>query len=87
MSKILIALEVPAINEKYDLFIPDFITIEECTTLLSKAISDMTQKQYVSSGKEVLLYHGYGTENCVILDKKYTVSDYGFKNGDLLYIF
>lgn len=85
MSKILIALEVPAIKEKYDLFIPNFLTIEECTILLAKAISDMTQKQYVSSGKEVLLY--CSTEGYIILNKKYTILDYGLKNGELLYIF
>lgn len=85
MGKILIALEVPAINEKYDLFVPDFLTIGECVSLISKAVSDMTQKQYVSSGKELLLQHS--AKGYIILDEKYTVSDYGFKNGDLLYIF
>lgn len=85
MSKILIALEVPAINEKYDVFVPDFMTIGELTILLAKAVSDMTQNQYVSSGKEVLLYRSI--EGYVILNKKYTVFDYGFKNGDVVYIF
>lgn len=85
MSKILIALEVPAIKEKYDVFIPDFLKIGECTTLLAKAVSDMTQKQYVASGKEVLVYHN--TEDYIILNKKYTILDYGLKNGERLYIF
>ncbi len=85
MGKILIALEVPAIEEKYDLFIPDFLTVEECTILLAKAITDMTQKQYVYSGKEVLLYHC--KEDCIILNKKYTIADYSLKNGESLYIF
>ena len=77
MGKILVALEVPAIDEVYDLFIPDFLTMGECTELLSRAVSDMTQGRYVPSGKEV---H-------TLLDQKYTAADYGFQNGDRLYIF
>ena len=85
MGKILIALEVPAIEEKYDLFIPEFLTIEECTILLAKAITDMTRKRYVCSGREVLLYRS--REGYIILNKKYTIADYGLKNGESLYIF
>lgn len=85
MGKILIALKVPAIEEKYDLFIPDFLTVGECIVLLAKAVTDMTQNRYVYSGKEVLLYHC--REGYIILNKKYTIADYGLKNGESLYIF
>ena len=85
MGKILVALEVPAIDEVYDLFIPDFLTMGECTELLSRAVSDMTQGRYVPSGKEVLLHSG--KEGHTLLDQKYTAADYGFQNGDRLYIF
>lgn len=85
MGKVLVALVVPAVGEKYDLFIPDFLTVGECTELLANAVMDMTNKQYVRSGKEVLLYRG--SAGCAILNKKYTIADYGLKNGELLYIF
>ncbi len=85
MSKVLITLKVPAIKEQYDLFVPDFLTIEECITLLTEALSDMTQKQFVSSGKEVLL--NYNNEEYKILEKEYRVSECGVQHGDTWYLF
>ena len=51
MSKILVGLAVPAIDEKYDILFPGFLVIGEITSLLANAVIDLTQRIYVCLGR------------------------------------
>lgn len=83
MEKLLITLKVPCVQQKYDVMIPDFLEIKEIVNLLSDAVSNLTQHMYVSSGKEVLCRD----DPAMILNKEYTLRDYGIEHGECLYLF
>ena len=77
MDKIIIHLEVPAIEQGYDMYIPTFITVEELTGLLVRAVKDVSGI-YNSSGSEVLCLKERG----LLLEPDKTASDYSVQNGD-----
>lgn len=83
MNKILINLFVPAINEYYDIFIPNFLSIREICLLLGKAIEELSNNQYVLSGEELLC----SVERRKILNPNQNFMDYGIQNGEHLLLF
>lgn len=79
----MITLKVPSVQQKYDVMIPDFLTVREITELLREAVMETTQHMYVPSGEEILC-----RENpAMILNCEYTLQDYSVEHGECLYLF
>lgn len=78
MDKIIIHLIIPAISQEYDLYIPTTISIKELTDLMVRAVKEITNNLYVSSGKEFLCLK----EKNILLIQEFTVESYGIQNGD-----
>ena len=82
MSRIIVCVTVPSIEESYDISIDSEMKINDLVGLLRKVIKDASDNRYVSSGKELLCSK---TSNCILYGEK-TVRYYGVKNGDQLVI-
>ena len=80
IMKILVNVKIPAINNEYDMLIPDFEKIGTIIGLLNDIAAEMSGNQYAASGEEVLCH----LENNVVLENDYTLKDYDVKNGDTL---
>lgn len=80
MDKILINLYIPCVGQKYDVYIPVFLTIREVILLLSTAAESLTDGKYHASGDELLCEKGRN----ILLDKNHKILDYDIKNGDEL---
>ena len=80
MDKVLIVLEVPAINEIYEVKIPGSITIQELTELLGRSVEELSNKFYKSSNKEVLCLK----EAKLLLNRNALVNQCNIRNGDHL---
>ena len=78
--KININLSIPAIGEKYDVLVPTFLTVGEIIPLLANAVEEMSNKNYISSNREILCSKD---TNQILLPKK-TFEDYQIKNGDCI---
>lgn len=78
MDKVLIHMQVPAIGQSFDVYIPTFLSIAEITKLLIKALHDFSERHYVSSGSEVLCH----VERNLLLEPDGTPEYYRIKNGD-----
>ncbi len=78
--KILVNVQIPAINNGYDMLIPDFEMVGDIISLLTDIAAEMSGNQYVSSGEEVLCHR----ENNIVLGRDRTLRDYDVKNGDTL---
>ncbi len=83
MDKVLVNVQVPATQEKYDIFIPKTLSIEEAIQLLVTSIEELSSGKYVKSDKEILFYY---EQDCIMKRAK-KVSDYDLKNGDTLLVF
>lgn len=81
--KILVDVAVPAISEHFDVQIPVFMTVGEITPLIAKAVEEMSNHMYISSGTEFLVH----AERNVLLLQDESLERYGIRNGDhLLFI-
>ncbi|MCD7819603.1 MAG: EsaB/YukD family protein [Lachnospiraceae bacterium] len=80
MDKILICLEVPSISQSYEIYVPDFLAVKELIPLLVKAVSELSENRYVSSGCEFLC----AKEPDFLLDEDAALSHYEIGNGDHL---
>ena len=78
MDKIIIHLIIPAIEKDFDVKIPVHMTIGDLTGLLVKAVEEVSEQHYVSSGEEVLCLR----EKRIILHQDLTVKQYGIQNGN-----
>lgn len=78
--KILVNVAVPAINENYDMFIPDCIGIRELIALIAQAVEEASSKKYVSSGNELLCHK----RKNMLLSGEVTPDAYDIENGDSL---
>ena len=83
MAKILVTVFCPAINEEYDVLIPDDIIIETVTKLIGMCLEDLSDNYYISSGHELLCIE----ERKLLLNYNHTLYDYGIQNGDRLLLF
>ena len=77
-----INLSVPAIEESYDVLIPSFMTVGELTPILAKAVEELSNNSYVSSGQEFLCHK----ELDLLLLQDKTLDDYRIRNGDHLFL-
>ena len=82
MEKVLIHLSVPAVQESFDLFIPQDIVIGQIITSMTEGISEMTHHRYTVSGKEMLILQ----DSSVPLCPDNTLNQYGIQDGDHLII-
>lgn len=78
---ILISLAIPAISKKYDMLIPDFLTVAKLTPLLVKAVEELSEQRYHPSGAE-LLCGEFGS-----LNPRFTLNQHDIRNGEQLWLF
>jgi len=76
-NKILIELEIPLIEKKYDLFIPINKKVGTIKKLLEDALLDLSDNAYIIKEDSNL----YSKENGTIYDVNKTVRDTDLKNG------
>ena len=76
-NKILIEVEIPLIEKKYDVFIPINKKVGTIKSLLEQALVELTDKAYIPS-EEV---NFYSKETGNIYDVNRTVRDTDLKNG------
>ncbi len=78
--KILVNVYVPAIGERYDILVPDFLRIRSVTSLIANAVENLSDHLYVPSGEECLC----SAEKNIMLRSTTTLETYGIRNGDHL---
>lgn len=78
MDKLIIHLIIPAITQEYDMYIPTSVSIRELTELIVRAVKEITNNFYVSSGSEILCLK----ERNLMLIQEETVKSYAVQNGD-----
>ena len=78
--KVLINVHVPAISEKYDIWVPDNLRIKSAASLIAKAVEELSNHMYVVTGEECLC----SAEKNVLLRQNVTLEGYGIGNGDHL---
>lgn len=78
--KILVNVSIPAIGEKYDILVPDFLRIKSVTPLIAETVENLSNHMYVSSGEECLC----SVEKNILLRHNATLQQYGIQNGDHL---
>ena len=76
-NKILIELEIPVIEKKYDLFIPINKKVATIKKLIEEALVDLTDNAYIPHPESNL----YSKENGTIYDINKTIRDTDLKNG------
>jgi len=76
-NKILIELEIPLIEKKYDLFIPINKKVGTIKTLIEDALIDLTDNAYTPKEES----NFYSKETGEIYDVNKTIRDTDLKNG------
>lgn len=79
-TKVLVALDIPALGEQYDVMLPTFVPVSDIIHLLSNNVNDLSLTEYVPSGQEFLCYK----EKQLIFEMDRTLESYGVQNGDHL---
>ena len=82
MDHILISLYVPALEEAFDVMVPDFMPVGDVIRLLGQALAELSYGNYVISGNELLC----AVDRNQLLLEDYSLSAYGVGNGDRLMI-
>lgn len=80
VMKILVNVFVPAIGKKYDILVPDFLRVRTITSLVARAVENLSDHMYVSSGEESLC----SAEKNILLSSNVTLEKYGIQHGDHL---
>ena len=80
MQKTLVALEVPAIGESFEVMIPPQLSIRELSACLAQAVEELTEGRYHASGNEFLC----AGERGELLQEAACAADYGIENGERL---
>ncbi len=76
-NKILIELEIPIIEKKYDLFIPINKKVGTIKSLIERALIELTDGAYIIKSDT----NFYSKENGAIYDVNQNVRDTDLKNG------
>ena len=82
MEKILVSLECPSISASYDVYIPGFLSVGMVASLIGKALEELSDYHYVSSGHEFLCLK----EKRLQLQRNAALKDYRIDNGAHLVI-
>lgn len=83
MKKILIGLRVPAIQERFDLFVPVNMDVADLTELLVQGIDELCSGHYIPSEMSLLTIK----EPDLLLQPGKTLEDYGAADGTQLVLF
>jgi len=83
MEKILVSVYVVSLQERFDLFIPMMLTMQELAGLIATGLAELTNGRYEISGREMLCLKNPDT----LLNQKKTPEDFGLRNGDELVLF
>ena len=77
MDKLLISLHVPALNEKFDLFVPAELAIVDLTPVIAKGVAGISNGRYIVTGMELLS----GKDDQILFDPHKTLADYSVPDG------
>ena len=77
MEDLLVNVEVPSIQENYDIFVPSGLQIALLTDVLANGVLELTNGRYQKSGMEMLMR----LDPDVLLDPGKTIEDYHIENG------
>ena len=77
MNKVIINVYVPILNKAYDIFIPSQSQVFEITELITRAVVELSEGQFIPSSDTVLAIRSSGQ----ILDVNATVFELGIGNG------
>lgn len=80
MSKVLVSLDIPSLDEQVDLLVPDFLEIGTLTPLLVEAVCEYSGGRYRPSYEEILCLK----ERNLIFRQDCTLFQYSVGNGDHL---
>lgn len=78
--KILVDLYVPVIDQRFDILLPDFLSVKEIIELIAEAIEKLGNNQFRAFGNEALCCQ---KSNMIIAGDR-TLKDYNVQNGDTL---
>ena len=80
MDKILIEMYVPAINQSYDIFIPQGSQMFQVLELVKKAVAELSAGRFVPTEETTFCYRETGS----IVNINMTVLELGISNGSKL---
>lgn len=83
MEEVLVSIKCPAISKTYDVYIPQSLKVGEVAKLLGRGMEELSERQYVSSGHELLCLAG----ESILMKQELLVRDYKLQNGDELFLF
>ena len=77
MERMLVEVYIPAIEESYDIFVPQNCMVYELLILISETISNLSSQRYVYNKDSMLCYRSNGA----IMDINATAEEAGIING------
>ena len=80
MDKVAVFLRVPVLQASYEILIPVDMKVRQVIALLSELLEDLSARQYVSSGTELLCR----SETGGVLDMECALCDYCIRHGEEL---
>ena len=80
MKKIIVEIYVPALDETYDVFIPQTSPMSEILELLKKAVGDLSGGRFLATDETAVCYR----ENGAIINVNMSVYELGIHNGSKL---
>lgn len=83
MEKIIVQVYVPAIEDKFDIFIPQTKKIKTTINLLSQAINEITEGSYSKTPTTLL----YNKKTGISYDITKTIKEAGIVNGTQLILY
>ncbi len=76
----MLSISIPAISQKYDLWIPADIPLKTAVPLIANTVEELSNHRYVASGNEKLC----SAEKNTVLKSDVIFAQYGIQNGDHL---
>jgi len=83
MEKLLVAVEVPSVEQSFDLTVPETLTPQLLVQLLYQLLAELTGNAYVPSGTELLCRR----EDKAVLPIDVPLNEIGIRMGDHLILF
>lgn len=83
MEKLLVTIEVPSVEQSFDLVVPETLTPQLLIQLLYQLLAELTSNAYVPSGTELLCRR----EDRSVLPIDLPLNEIGIRMGDHLILF
>lgn len=83
MEKLLVTIEVPSVEQRFDLTVPKALTPQLLIQLLYQLLAELTGNAYVPSGTELLCRR----EDRSVLPIDLSLDEIGIRMGDHLILF